>query len=180
MIQKYGFFGGSFDPIHIGHLNLAIEIFKKYHLEGVFFCPTSQSPHKKENPPVASKEDRRAMVAAAIAPFPEFTLLDLELHKTSCCYTIDTIRTLLSLDQQAGVKREYHLILGEDAFEKLHTWREADELIKLAPPLIGKRTLQISSTQIRSRLQKRLDCSDLLPPKVGDYIQQHQLYENSF
>lgn len=177
MTPKYGFFGGSFDPIHHGHLNLAVEICEKHNLKGIFFCPTSQSPHKKNNPPVASKEARRAMVAAAIAPFPLFTLIDLELQKTSYCYTIDTIRTLISLDEQTHIKRAYHLILGEDAFEKLHTWRESDELVKLAPPLVGERKLKISSTTIRSRLQQRLDCTDLLPPKVYAYIQEHKLYE---
>ncbi len=192
MIQRFGFFGGSFDPIHNGHLNLAIELAEKHRLDGVFFCPTSQSPHKKDHPPIASKEARRAMVTAAISPLPSFTLLDLELQKTSYCYTIDTMRTLISLDQESKTKRNYFLLLGEDTLEKFHTWREVEELIKLAPPLVGTRlasanlkkgltpipTLDISSTKIRERLHKGQYCGHLLPAKVWDYIQQHKLYQN--
>lgn len=169
---------------------------ERHQLDGVFFCPTSQSPHKKENPPIASKEARRAMVTAAISPFPQFTLLDLELQESSFCYTIDTIRSLITSDKH---KRNYFLLIGEDAVEKLHTWREIDTLISLAPPLIASRTtgktlktpllakiqkgitqmplLDISSTTIRDRLQKNLTCLPLLPAKVVDYIQQHKLYE---
>lgn len=167
---------------------------ERHGLDGVYFCPTSQSPHKKDKPPVASKEQRRAMCTAAISPFPQFTLLDLELQQPSYCYTIDTMRTL------AGEgKNDYFLLIGEDAVEKLHTWKEIDELLKLAPPLIASRgaeklcktpllaTLQkgitkmplfdISSTIIRQRCQKKLTCAHLVPLKVWDYIQQHKLYE---
>jgi nicotinate-nucleotide adenylyltransferase len=169
---------------------------ERHRLDGVFFCPTSQSPHKKDHPPIASKESRRAMVTAAISPFPQFTLLDLELQKTSFCYTIDTLRTLIASDKK---KRDYFLLIGEDTVEKLHTWREIDELIRLAPPLIASRAtgkelktallakiqkgitpmplLDISSTAIRARLQKKLTCMHLLPAKVWDYIQQHKIYE---
>lgn len=203
MSKKIGFFGGSFDPIHLGHLHLAIEIAERHKLDEVYFCPTGQSPFKKAQPPIASKEDRRAMVTAAISPLPQFTLLDLELRKTTPCYTIETIRTLVGLDEQNKAKKNYFLLIGEDALERLHNWREVDELIKLAPPLIGSRDkksfvkpkglkpalsssvekgltpipiMEISSTEIRARLQKGLYCGHLLPAKVWDYIQQHQLY----
>jgi len=202
--KKIGFFGGSFDPIHLGHLHLAIEIAERHKLNEVYFCPTGQSPFKKAQPPIAKKEDRRAMVTAAISPLPQFTLLDLELQKSSPCYTIDTIRSLLTSDQQNKVKKNYFLLMGEDALEQFHAWREVDQLIKLAPPLIGSRDkksfsqpkgltpallstiekgltpipkVDISSTEIRARLQKGLYCGHLLPAKVWDYIQQHQLYK---
>jgi nicotinate-nucleotide adenylyltransferase len=194
LTQKIGFFGGSFDPIHNGHLNLAVEMLERHNLDGVYFCPTSQSPHKKNNPPVASKDQRRAMVTAAISPFPKFTLLDLELQNHDYCYTIDTLRTLVGQG-----KNDYFLIIGEDSVEKLHTWKEIDELLKLAPPLIASRStdkpfktpllakiqkgitkmplFDISSTEVRSRLHKKLTCAHLVPAKVWDYIQQHKLYE---
>ncbi len=202
MSKKVGFFGGSFDPIHLGHLNVAIELAEKHKLDEVYICPTSQSPFKKAQPPIASKEDRRAMVTAAISPLPHFTLLDLELQNSMPCYTIDTIRALLASDQQHKKKKNYFLLLGEDAIENFHEWREVEELVKLATPLIGSRKtksfstkgltsvlsssiekglttipiLEISSTEIRDRLQKGLYCGHLLPAKVWDYIQQHQLY----
>lgn len=190
-MKRTGYFGGSFDPIHLGHLNLAIEITERHKLDEVFFVPTSQSPHKKANPPKASKEHRRAMTTAAISPLPQFTLLDLELQKTLPCYTIDTIESLIEMDKN----RHYFLMMGEDSLEQLHTWKDVEKLLKLAPPLIGSRTkkapiksvekgmtpipiLEISSTDIRARLQKGLYCGHLLPAKVWDYIQQHELYKD--
>lgn len=199
MSKKVGFFGGSFDPIHLGHLNIAIELAERHKLDEVYICPTSQSPFKKSQPPIASKEDRRAMVTAAISPLPNFTLLDLELQNSMPCYTVDTIRALIA----ANHKKNYFLLLGEDAIEHFHEWREVEELVKLATPLIGSRAtksfnrkgltpvlsssiekglteipiMEISSTGIRDRLKKGLYCGHLLPAKVWDYIQQHQLYK---
>lgn len=195
--KKVGFFGGSFDPIHLGHLNIAIELSERHQLDEVYVCPTSQSPFKKAKPPIASKEHRRAMVTAAISPLSHFTLLDFELQKNEPSYTIDTIRELLSLDHQSEKKKDYFLLLGEDALEHFHQWREVEELVKLAPPLIGSRqslttvapsirkgltaipTMEISSTEIRDRVNKGLYCGHLLPAKVWDYIQQHQLYKKT-
>ena len=200
--SRVGFFGGSFDPIHLGHLNIAIELAERHKLDEVFVCPTSQSPFKKEKPPIASKEHRRAMVTAAISLLPTFTLLDFELQKSTPCYTIDTIRQLIAIDQQHKKNKNYFLLLGEDAIEHFHAWREVEELIKLATPLIGSRQtksfpqkgallsaiekgltqiplMEISSTEIRDRLQKGLYCGHLLPAKVWDYIQQHQIYKRN-
>jgi nicotinate-nucleotide adenylyltransferase len=195
--KKVGFFGGSFDPIHLGHLNIAIELAERHNLDEVYICPTSQSPFKKSQPPTASKDHRRAMVTAAISPLPNFTLLDFELQKSVPCYTIDTIRELIAIHH----KNNYFLLLGEDAIEHFHEWREVEELVKLATPLIGSRRaksfnktalsssiekgltqipiMEISSTEIRDRLKKGLYCGHLLPAKVWDYIQQHQLYKNT-
>jgi len=203
--KRIGFFGGSFDPIHIGHLHLAIQMAELHKLDEIYFCPTSQSPHKKETPPIAAKEHRRAMVTAAISPLPNFTLLDSELQKSEFCYTIDTLQTLIETDRLQKVKKKnYFLILGEDNLNQFHTWKSVGDLVMLAPPLIGSRdqksfarpkemkpalfaviekgltpipTLEISSTQIRARLKKGLYCGHLLPAKVWDYIQQHKFYE---
>jgi nicotinate-nucleotide adenylyltransferase len=199
-LKKIGFFGGSFDPIHLGHLNLAIQIMEAHKLDQIFFCPASQSPHKTEKPPIAAKEHRRAMVVAAIAPLPKFTFLDLEIQKSSASFTIDTIHALFKMDGK--LKKELYLILGEDALENFHAWREVEELVVLAPPLVGSRTgavlpkslpkpvltaikkgmtktslMEISSTEIRSRLQLGLYCGHLLPAKVLDYINSNQLYK---
>lgn len=200
-MKKIGYFGGSFDPIHNGHLHLSLEIAEKHKLDEVYFCPTSQSPFKKEKPPVASKDHRRAMVTAAISPLPQFTLLDFEIQKHETCYTIDTIEAFL---KTLGGKANLFLILGEDSLADFHLWKRVDELVDLAKPLIGSRfkttiekpkgikeklyqkiekgltpipVLEISSTQIRDRLKKGLYCGHLLPPKVGDYIEQHHLYK---
>ena len=200
-IKKVGFFGGTFDPIHFGHLNLALEMLEAHGLDEVLFCPVSQSPHKTEDPPVASKDDRRAMVVAAIAPIPQFTFLDIEIQKTAPAYTIDSIRYLVKMDGEK--EKQYFLILGEDALENFHLWKEFEELVTLAQPLIGSRLssaefsskklskavagilksgitktpiLEISGTEIRTRLKKKLYCGHLLPAKVWEYINQNGLY----
>ncbi len=201
-MARVGFFGGSFDPIHNGHLNLALQIFEAHQLDQIYFCPTSQSPHKRLNPPVASKEDRRAMVVAAIAPLPQFTFLDVEIQKSGPVYTIDSIRLLLKTDKDK--KKHYFLILGEDALERFHEWKEVEELVAIAPPLIGTREagdkgafpktvpksvaaavkkgmtktslMEISSREIRQRMASSLYCGHLLPAKVWDHINQNQLY----
>ncbi len=198
-VKKIGFFGGSFDPIHNGHLNLAVEMMERHKLDQILFCPASQSPHKQAMPPIASKEHRRAMVAAAIAPMPKFTFLDIEIQKSDPSYTIDSIRTLIERDGDAA--RQYHLILGEDAIAHFHQWKEAEELVVLAPPFVGSREeeafpkampkniasllkkgmtktsiMEISSTAIRERIARGLYCGHLLPAKVWDYIVQNQLY----
>ncbi|MBS0615836.1 MAG: nicotinate (nicotinamide) nucleotide adenylyltransferase [Verrucomicrobia bacterium] len=201
-VRKVGFFGGSFDPIHIGHINLALCLLEAHSLDEILFCPTSQSPHKSEKPPVAMREHRKAMCAAAISPIPQFTLLDLEIQRSSYSYTIETIRTMMKMDAENKAKpKQYYLILGQDSLEGLETWKEVDELLVLAPPLIGSRggyefpksmpknlitivkkgqteipELEISSTMIRDRLHKGLYAGHLLPIKVWDYIQQNKIY----
>jgi len=200
--QKVGFFGGSFDPIHLGHLNLAIELQEAHNLDQVLFCPASQSPHKKETPPIADKAARRAMVAAAIAPLPQFTFLDIEIQSPGVTYTIDSIRVLMAMESK--IEKEYFLLLGEDSLENLHTWKEIDQLVQLAQPLVGRRSglellpktlskitaaavrkgmtqtpqIEISSTEIRKRLKAGLYCGHLLPAKVLEYISQNKLYQS--
>ncbi|PIS03362.1 MAG: hypothetical protein COT85_00765 [Chlamydiae bacterium CG10_big_fil_rev_8_21_14_0_10_42_34] len=161
-----GFFGGSFDPIHFGHLTLAIDMLETYKLEKILFCPAFCSPFKSENPPKTSPEHRLTMLQLAL-DHPQFEILTLELDRKGSSYTIDTIREL----QIKGLR----LILSEDVAEDLEQWKEAEELIRLAPPLIGPRTF-ISSTLIRDRLKKNLYCKHLIPAKVLEYIEKHQLY----
>ena len=196
--RKIGYFGGSFDPIHLGHLHLAIELFERHHLDEILFCPTSQSPYKTHSPPLASKEERRAMVTAAISPLPQFTLLDMELQKQDPCYTIDTLELLLDSDRASNApKKHYFLLLGEDQLENFHQWKEVELLLTKTSPLIGSRdhshkksldhfsgkmlskikkgmtpipTLEISSSEIRKRIKASLYCGHLLPVKVWDYI----------
>jgi nicotinate-nucleotide adenylyltransferase len=191
MKKKLGLFGGTFDPIHFGHLNLALELLEKEGLDEVLFCPARTSPFKKTHPPLASPEDRLAMVKLAIEGISAFRLSTLELARSGPSYTIDTLRALRAPDVQL------YLLLSSDALEDFHLWKEADEILELSRPLIGARTgflspqkipealqkgiistraLDISSTEVRDRLKKRLYCGHLLPAKVLDYIQKHHLY----
>jgi len=162
-----GFFGGSFDPIHLGHIALALELLEKNNLNEVIFCPASCSPFKSSAPPRVSDEHRLAMLTLAL-DHPQFKLSSIEIDRGGASYTIDTIRTL----NLPSIR----LILSKETATHLSDWKESKALIELAPPLIGSHKLDISSTEIRDRLKKNLYCSHLLPASVLNYIHKHQLY----
>lgn len=169
-MKKIGFFGGSFDPIHFGHISLAIHLLEKYSLEQILFCPAAVSPFKTDKPPRASDKHRIEMLKLAL-DLPQFKISTLEIDRGGTSFTIDTIRSL-------GKENELHLLLSDEAAKNLEEWKEAEELKKLAPPLIGPRTREISSTNIRERLQKKLYCGHLVPLKALDYIQANELYSS--
>lgn len=172
-----GFFGGTFDPIHFGHLNLAESLKEREGLKEIWICPAWQSPFKK-GVKTASPQDRLAMCKLAIEDFPGFKVIDTEIVRGGPSFTIDTIRSL---------KGSFRLILGDDQVKSFDQWKEADELKKLAPPLIGARfgegiktpIMEISATDIRNRLAKGLPCAHLVPHKVLDYIFKNGLYCSS-
>lgn len=199
--KKIGLFGGSFDPIHFGHLHLAIEMFEKHALDRVLFVPAQLSPFKRQAPPQFNAKDRFEMVRLAIEPLQQFSVLRCEIEREGPSYTIDTVRKLYEEADQKGESWQLHLILGEDALVDLAKWKEADNLVRLAPPLIGSRmsepkifssyssamtqavqegmtkipVLEISSTIIRERLKKKLFCGHLVPSLVLDYIYSRSL-----
>ena len=203
MRKRIGLFGGSFDPIHFGHINLALTLSEVYALDEVIFCPAAISPFKGANPPKASNEDRKQMVRLAIEPVKSFSLLSTELDREGTSYTIDTIKDVLT---QAHAKRQevdLFLVLGEDALNHFHQWKDVEEILHLAPPLTGTRVvkfppslemfsplvagiirqgmtkipvMEISSTVIRERLLKRKFCGHWVPATVLEYIYNHKLY----
>ncbi len=202
-MKKKGFFGGTFDPIHDGHINLALTLMEKHGLDEVLFSPAYISPHKAQSPPVASPQDRLQMTELAIAPIPQFSLYHKEVERGGNSFTIDTVKELIRKSQEEGQAVKYYLILGEDAIPTFHRWKEVDELISLAPPLVGCRgesyslpsatlpplitktieegwteilMMLISSTQLRNRIKKRLYCGHLIPREVLDFIYEHELY----
>jgi nicotinate-nucleotide adenylyltransferase len=197
--KKIGFFGGTFDPIHYGHIHLALSMLEMNKVDEILFCPAQCSPFKTKEEPIAASEHRKKMIELAIAPIKNFNLIPDELDRPAPSYTIDTVRDLLKRHPYS----QMHLILGEDAIETLPSWKEIEELIILAPPLIGTRNgkekksfhflppllhaaiekgsvqipvMEISSTWIRKRLKMNQYCGHLLPPKVLDYIYEYDLY----
>lgn len=195
-MTRTGFFGGTFDPIHNGHLNLALSLLEAHGLDRVLFCPANRSPGKKENGPIAPNEMRKKMVELAIAKIPQFALCDLELKREGPSYTIETIRLLI----KQNPNETFFLILGEDMLEGLEKWKEVETLLELAPPLVGTRPsngvktlpksiqdkvvkgrtliqqMEISSTLLRERLHKKMYCGHLIPSKVLDFIEEKRLY----
>jgi nicotinate-nucleotide adenylyltransferase len=168
-MKKVGFFGGSFDPIHFGHIALAIQLMEAHKLDEVLFCPAFCSPFKTATPPMAMPKQRLEMLKLALE-IPEFKISTVELDRGGPSYSIETIRAL----QKEGV--QYRLLLSDEAAAHLEQWKDTQELLKLAPPLIGPREIQISSTQIRARLKKKLYCGHLVSAKVLEYIHTHRVY----
>jgi nicotinate-nucleotide adenylyltransferase len=197
--KKLGFFGGTFDPIHFGHLSIALQLMEHHKLDRVLFCPANRSPFKVDKEALATPLQRQEMVEIAIAPIDRFELLDYEIQKDGPSYTVDTLRYLKEKFKDA----ELFIILAEDLLIDFHLWKEHAEILKLARPLVGGRgirfereksalskeeldkleagkmkifEMEISSTYIRQRLKKRVYCGHLVPSKVLDYIYEHRLY----
>src|SRR5690349_10993655 len=124
--MKKGFFGGSFDPPHLGHLNLAIHLKEICGLEEVLFCPAAVSPFKKAHVDV---EHRREMTQRMIHAVPFFQLCTLELYRETPSFTIETIEELYADAKKQGEDFELHLILGEDSLYHLEQWKNIHELL---------------------------------------------------
>lgn len=192
--QKIGLFGGSFDPFHFGHLNLVVHLLEHAHLDQIFICPAKSTTFKTPHVPV---EHRISMLQLVIEEFPSCTLLDWEIQMQKP-YTIDTAKRL-----KKNEEIDLFLLLGEDLLPNLHLWHQIDDLLLLVTPLIASRftvpqlidlkmssqavsklekgfvkipLMEISSKNIRQRLQQRKFCKHLMPAKILDYIQVNHLY----
>lgn len=198
-VRKIGFFGGGFDPIHFGHLHLAIQLKEIYQLDEVLLCPAYCSPLKKKSPPKASPKDRLSMCQEIVEEIPGFSATSVEIDKESS-YTVDTIGELKKDSQYQDA--DFYLMLSDDVLFHITKWKDALTLLSMTYPLIGRRVtpsrafeqlpkkyalllergmtktavMEISSTSIRERLSQQLYCGHLVPKKVLDYITTHQLY----
>ncbi len=196
---KTGFFGGSFDPIHFGHLNLMIELKERCHLDHVLVCPAHASPMKVSKFPVANGMQRVEMVEIAIQEITWAEVIRDEVDRPPPSYTVDTVQLIL----QNGCIGSFYLMIDEGTAYTMHLWRESEKILEIAPPLVGTRsgldlqylkgfhkevqsklqagavtipTMDIRSTQVRERLRKNQFCGHLLPVKVLDYIHRNGLY----
>ncbi len=132
--KPVGILGGTFDPIHYGHLRLADEMLGLAGLKQIRFIPTGMPPHR--DMPKVTPQHRSAMVKLAIADQPAFVLDDREVSRTSKCYTVDTLR---ELREEMGKDQPLCLLMGGDAFLHLHTWYEWEQLFELAHIVVGYR-----------------------------------------
>lgn len=199
--KKIGLLGGTFDPIHFGHLNLAFELMEKKELDQVWFIPAQVNPFKMHIPPHAM-DHRLAMVQLAIQEIPQFHVKDLEKDRPPPSYTIDTLNAFITEEARSPTPNHFYLLLGEDAIANFFYWHLPEEIVKLVPLLIGSREkgkhafhqcslpirkaieegltetrlMDISSRDIRKRLSQKLYCGHLIPASVLDYIQDNQLY----
>jgi nicotinate-nucleotide adenylyltransferase len=178
--------GGTFDPIHLGHLHLIKEISNKF--EKVLVIPSGK-PWLRENPPVASAEQRFQMVDLAITSMglsEKVEVLPLEVRRAGNSYAIDTVAELKLIYPDTN----FTLVLGGDAAKNLNKWHRAKELMEAVKILVVKRpsapisdfdeisikALDISSTMVRQSIAKRENVSNLLPAKVVSFIREFGLY----
>jgi nicotinate-nucleotide adenylyltransferase len=189
--MKLGLFGGSFDPVHLGHLLVSQAAMEELGLDRLFFIPAAQSPFKPENQP-APPAERARLLRLALAGFCRYEIDEQELRRGGVSYTIDTLRNYT----KRFPRSELFCLIGADNAAKLNEWREAGELARLAefvaiprpggatanfpPPFRGRMLkgfpLGVSSSEIRARVKAVLPVDHLVPPLVAEAIRNDRLY----
>ncbi len=167
-MKRLGIYGGSFNPIHSGHINLALKAAQEHNLEKVLVVPAKISPFKTETPPdkvTFTDEERWQLVKLACRDYPLLTPCDLELKRGGISYAIDTVRAVRA--DYPGT--EIFFIIGEDSVSGLERWQDWQRLKTLARFIAYPRTRE-SSTQIRRRLVCGETIDDLVPPAVAQAI----------
>ncbi|MDO8810417.1 MAG: nicotinate-nucleotide adenylyltransferase [Gallionella sp.] len=162
--KAIGILGGTFDPIHYGHLRLAEEMLELANLRQIRFIPTGIPPHR--DAPQTSAQHRSAMVRLAIADQPAFVLDEREVRRTTPCYTVNTLRELRA---ELGVVQPLCLLMGGDAFLQLHTWHEWKQLFDLAHIVVGYRPgftleerIHSATAELQRHYHARLGTADIL------------------
>jgi nicotinate-nucleotide adenylyltransferase len=197
---KIGILGGTFNPVHLGHLLIAQDALEAAGLSSVRFIPSAAPPHKRVDL-LAPASQRLAMLKLALRGNDRFTVDDREIKRGGESYSVDTVLELKSEEPQA----EFHFIIGADSLQQLHTWRKIDTLVeacsfiavtrpgfdgagaactKLSPAArrrLRLRFLQghacdIASRDIRARIARGQSVRYLVPEAVFRYIQRHSLY----
>jgi nicotinate-nucleotide adenylyltransferase len=194
------YFGGSFNPIHHGHLRCAQAVAAKAGYDRVVLIPGGRPPHKPDNLQLASPQDRLAMCRLAVSErdgaSPTFEVSDIETRRTGPSYTIDTAQEL----RDAG-ETDVHWLIGADMLMLLPKWHRPLDLLRdiyfvvmarpgwtmdwdALPPefrhlkhhVVAAPVIDISSTDIRRRVRQNLPIDHLVPPSVARYIDEHKLY----
>ncbi len=199
--RRIGLLGGTFDPIHLGHLLTADFVLKALDLEQIIFIPANHPPHKT-NLQVTPAQDRYIMTILATTHNPRFRVSDMEIKREGLSYTIDTIKEFV---KEYGEQVEFYFILGADAIADLEKWEKFEDLLKLCffvaatrPGFMDKvleakkrfgnlgenkiiwldtPELNISSTDIRERAKQNLPVKYIVPDVVEKYIYKEGLYK---
>ena len=201
--MRLGIFGGTFDPIHYGHLLLAECCLESHALDAVWFMLAATPPHKQEQP-ISPGDVRLEMLNLALAGHPTFLASTLELDRGGLSYTVDTLAQILEEDS----KRELFLLLGADSWQDLPNWHQPQQVCELATPIVVNRggetvpdfsladhflspklleqirqlhvqmpAMDLTSSGLRARTQAGQSLRYRTPAAVQQYIQQHQLYQ---
>mgnify|MGYP001585868154 CR=1 FL=1 len=189
--MRIGILGGTFNPIHIGHLILAEEACFKLKLDKLIFVPTFIPPHK-DAAAGASPQDRLRMILAAIEDNPNFEASSFEIDSRKKSYSIDTLR---EFKRVYGGDAQLYFITGSDSLKDLFSWKDVNEIFKISKFIVANRAgypfeavpkevetvvitpIEISSEDIRKRLSENRSIRYLVPEKVREYIIEHNLYK---
>jgi nicotinate-nucleotide adenylyltransferase len=200
--MRIGIFGGSFDPVHCGHLALAESCREQAQLDRVWFVPAAHQPFKPDGP-FATNADRVEMLKLALGQYERYEISMLEIDRGGMSYTIDTLLTVKSLVPDA----EVFLLMGADSLRDFPYWRRPAVICRAATPLVVNRAgesspnfehlegivsterlaeiesqqvemppVDISSSEIRRLIANHGNWQDMVPKKVGEYIRDHRLY----
>lgn len=201
-MKKIGIMGGTFNPIHLGHLILAEQAYEQVGLDQVMFMPSKNPPHKPK-PEEISEQQRVDMISLAIKGNPHFTISTMELDREGMTYTADTLM-LLTKEQQ---DTKYFFIIGADSLFYIHKWKEPQVIFQLCTIiasgrdhverekmqqhaswlkeeynadiiLINMPTIEVSSASIRDKVALKQSIRYYLPDPVHDYIIANHLYLN--
>jgi nicotinate-nucleotide adenylyltransferase len=192
-----GLFGGTFNPLHNAHIQVALTALEQYGLTEILFIPNGIPPHKQALDGV-TKEDRYRMVKAAIGPYGRFRVSRIEIDRDGPSYTIDTIRALKD-DCKEGIC----FIVGADRLLEIETWREPEALLRSVPFVLAPRSgvsldlfndppfdvatiyrldmteVDLSSSWMREKIHRGEDITSSVPAEVVRYIKEHGLYRTN-
>ena len=191
--MRLGIFGGTFDPVHNGHVECVLAMRESFSLDEVFFVP-SKNPVHKQGRSVAAAEDRAKMLELALEGLQGLELSRIEIDRDTPSYSVLTVKAVRQQNAQADV----FFILGVDAFNELRTWRDYTDLLHLASFIILPRNGQvadpglfamsdrmyiadiddvdISSSEVRTRIALHQDITGMVPEAVAEYIESRRLY----
>lgn len=196
--NRVGILGGTFDPIHIGHLIIAENAYEQYDLDEVWFMPSGMPPHKSDRD-VTPSEKRSDMVRLAIKENKHFKCSELEMKREGPIYTVDTLKIL----HERYTETEFYFIIGEDSLDDFEKWREPCEIVKYATILVATRSenkflrekvsffrekfkcnadiivtpyIDVSSSDIRNRVLKQETIKYMVISDVEKYIHEEGLY----
>ena len=203
--MRIGILGGTFNPIHRVHLEIARAAMKQFRLDRVLFVPAAMPPHKQGKCDIAQATHRLRMAELATAGTPEFEVCDIELRRRGPSYSVDTVR---ELKERFGPETEFFFIMGSDQVLELPTWRDVESLAGLCALVAVRRAgfelgklegvrgrlpegvlaklrgnvldfapREVSSTEVRRRVRAQESLDEIIPEAVERYIRENKLYQ---